>query len=119
MRGKRKTKTQQAKEGGYLVRSCRLRIDRARLDPELRRELDRAFGVYRHLYNATVEHQRDVATTTAKHMSAVRTELTAATLRSKSTEDGTVRIADNERYESCGTTRCRRSVVRRRSSTIS
>lgn len=33
-------------------------------------------------------------------MSAVRTELTAATLRSKSTEDGTVRIADNERYES-------------------
>lgn len=119
MRGKRKTKTQQAKEGGYLVRSCRLRIDRARLDPELRRELDRAFGVYRHLYNATVE--RTSAMSPRPPQSTCRP--CAPSLpppRCVPSRQRTGRFASpTTSATSRGTTRCRRSVVRRRSSTIS
>jgi hypothetical protein len=66
-----------AKEGGYVIRCRRIRIDQARLDPTFRCHLDRAFGVYRHIYNATVEHEKDESSTASALMSRVRSELTA------------------------------------------
>jgi len=72
----RKTKAQLADEGGYLIRSHRFRIDKTRLHPTVREYLDRAFGVYRYIYNATVKNEKASIDITRKHRNEVRAKLT-------------------------------------------